>query len=206
MNALFRLIRPKQWIKNFFVFLPLFFGGNLLDGRSLLASVITFVAFCFSMTIGVLWEFFEFSMEYFFHIDMQRDFIYNTIATTHTVINPSGANSAVVVDNVKSVISGTVNGVPQTFQYDGYLDIGIKDTMKDLMVNCLGAVVFSLLGVFYIKGRGHFAEKFMPTLKTQEEIEADASRSREQRKKKTVNSKKDRNNSKAARSLRPERR
>ncbi len=151
---------------------------------------VAFVAFCFSMTIGVLWEFFEFSMEYFFHIDMQRDFIYNTIATTHTVINPSGANSAVVVDNVKSVISGTVNGVPQTFQYDGYLDIGIKDTMKDLMVNCLGAVVFSLLGVFYIKGRGHFAEKFMPTLKTQEEIEADASRSREQRKKKTVNSKK----------------
>lgn len=48
MNALFRLIRPKQWIKNFFVFLPLFFGGNLLDGRSLLASVITFVAFCFA--------------------------------------------------------------------------------------------------------------------------------------------------------------
>ena len=48
MNALFRLIRPKQWIKNFFVFLPLFFGGNLLDGRSLLASIITFVAFCFA--------------------------------------------------------------------------------------------------------------------------------------------------------------
>ena len=133
---------------------------------------VAFVAFCFSMTVGVLWEFFEFSMEYFFRIDMQRDFIYNTIATTNRVINPSGANSAVVVENVRSVITGTVNGVPQTFEYDGYLDIGIKDTMKDLMVNCVGAIVFSILGVFYIKGRGHVAEKFMPTLKTEEELGA----------------------------------
>ena len=131
---------------------------------------VAFVAFCFSMTIGVLWEFFEFSMENFLHIDMQRDFIYNTIATTNKVINPSGANSAVIVENVKSTISGTVGGVPKTFTYDGYLDIGIKDTMKDLMVNCRGALVFSILGVFYIKGRSRFAEKFMPTLKTEEEL------------------------------------
>ncbi len=132
---------------------------------------VAFVAFCFSMTVGVLWEFFEFAMETFFRIDMQRDFIYNTIATTNTAINPSGANSAVIVENVRSTITGTVGGVSQTFSYDGYLDIGIKDTMKDLMVNCIGAVVFSVLGTFYIKGRGHLAEKFMPTLKTAEDID-----------------------------------
>lgn len=131
---------------------------------------VAFVAFCFSMTIGVLWEFFEFAMETTFRIDMQRDFIYNTIATTNTVINPSGANSAVIVENVHSTITGTVSGVPKTFDYDGYLDIGIMDTMKDLMVNCLGAIVFSILGVFYIKGRSRFAEKFMPTLKTEHDI------------------------------------
>ena len=133
-------------------------------------AFVAFTAFCFSMTVGVLWEFFEFAMESFFHIDMQRDFIYNTIATTNTVINPSGANSAVVVENVKSVITGTVNGVPQTFEYDGYLDIGIADTMKDLIVNCIGAVFFSVLGVFYIKGRSRLAEKIMPTLKTDADI------------------------------------
>ena len=48
MSPILRLIRPKQWIKNFFVFLPLFFGGNLLDGHRVLASVITFFAFCFA--------------------------------------------------------------------------------------------------------------------------------------------------------------
>lgn len=126
---------------------------------------VAFVAFCFSMTVGVLWEFFEFGMETVFKIDMQRDFIYSTIATTNKVINPSGANTSVVVENVRSTIEGTVNGSPAAFTYDGYLDIGIKDTMKDLMVNCLGAVVFSILGMFYIRGRGSLAAKFVPQVK-----------------------------------------
>lgn len=132
---------------------------------------VAFVAFCFSMTIGVVWEFFEFSMDYFLHTDMQKDFIYNTIASVNTAVNPSGVNSAVVIDNVHTTISGAVNGEAVQFSYNGYLDIGIKDTMKDLMVNCLGAIVFSILGTFYIKGRSKFAEKFMPTLKTEEDLE-----------------------------------
>lgn len=48
MMKIFKLIRPKQWIKNLFVFLPMFFGGNLLHGETLLAAIITFVAFCFA--------------------------------------------------------------------------------------------------------------------------------------------------------------
>lgn len=126
---------------------------------------VAFVAFCFSMTVGVVWEFFEFSMDYFFRMDMQKDFIYNTISSVHTAVNPSGANSNVIIENVQTTITGTVNNAPVEFSFSGYLDIGIKDTMKDLLVNCLGAIVFSILGIFYIKGRGRFAENFMPTLK-----------------------------------------
>ena len=48
MSPLFRLILPKQWIKNFFVFLPLFFGGSLLDTQRLIAAFLTFLAFCFA--------------------------------------------------------------------------------------------------------------------------------------------------------------
>lgn len=134
---------------------------------------VAFVAFCFSMTVGVLWEFFEFSMDYFFQTDMQKDFIYNTVATVHTAVNPSGANSAVVVENVRSVITGTVNGVPAEFTYDGYLDIGIKDTMKDLFVNFIGAVVFSVLGALYIMGRSKFATRFMPKFKKALDVNVD---------------------------------
>lgn len=126
---------------------------------------VVFVAFCFSMTIGVLWEFFEFSMDYFFQTDMQKDVIYNTISSVHTAVNPSGANSAVIIEDVKSVVTGTVNGTPVEFYYDGYLDIGIMDTMKDLFVNFIGAIVYSVFGILYMKGRSKFAEKFMPKFK-----------------------------------------
>ena len=105
---------------------------------------VAFVAFCFSMTVGVVWEFFEFSMDYFFHTDMQKDFIYNTIASVNTAVNPSGVNSAVIIDDVHTTLSGSVNSETVQFVYNGYLDIGIKDTMKDLMVNCLGAIIFSI--------------------------------------------------------------
>lgn len=48
MKAILKLIRPKQWMKNMFVFLPMFFGGSLLDFHAIVASVLTFVAFCFA--------------------------------------------------------------------------------------------------------------------------------------------------------------
>ena len=60
-----------------------------------------------------------------------------------------------------------------TIEY-GYLDTGLIDTMEDLFVNFVGAVVFSILGLLYIKNRDKykFAENFMQTKKTPEEIEA----------------------------------
>ncbi len=46
--ALMRLIRPKQWIKNGFIFVPLFFGGALFHTDALLAGLITFFAYSFA--------------------------------------------------------------------------------------------------------------------------------------------------------------
>ena len=43
--ALLRLIRPKQWIKNAFVLVPLFFGGELFHTEALLSGLIAFLAF-----------------------------------------------------------------------------------------------------------------------------------------------------------------
>ena len=42
---------------------------------------VAFFAFCFSMTIGVLWEFFEFGADWFFQTDMQKDTIIHSISS-----------------------------------------------------------------------------------------------------------------------------
>lgn len=135
---------------------------------------VAFVAFCFSMTIGVLWEFFEYTADQFFLTDMQKDWLVNDVSSV--LLNPSGLNDPILIKDItKTVITGTINGVQQDWVIDNaYLDVGIIDTMKDLIVNCIGAVIFSMFGLIYIKNRGKsvIAASFIPQLKTEEEIEA----------------------------------
>ena len=122
------------------------------------------VAFCFSMTIGVLWEFFEFGMDYFFHTDMQKDTVINSIYTV--ALDPTRTNKVVAVKGIQDVV---ING--ENLGLGGYLDIGIIDTMKDLFVNFIGAVVFSVTGFFYARSKGEkrtAAQSFVPSKKTEE--------------------------------------
>ena len=121
------------------------------------------VAFCFSMTIGVIWEFFEFGMDQIFHLDMQKDTIVNTIYSV--MLDPAGGNRVVGVTGIRDV---AVNG--ESLGLGGYLDIGLLDTMEDLLVNFIGATVFSIIGYFYVKnrGKGKFARRFIPRLKTKD--------------------------------------
>lgn len=123
---------------------------------------VAFVAFCFSMTVGVLWEFFEFSMDWFFQTDMQKDWIVPVISSVK--LNPDGANVPIKV----AVESMVING--KEWNLGGYLDIGIVDTMKDLMVNFVGAVVFSIIGMFYLKHRKEdgLAASLIPQVKSEE--------------------------------------
>lgn len=126
------------------------------------------VAFCFSMTIGVLWEFFECTMDQFFLLDMQKDTVVNVISSVN--LDPTGGNTPVAIKGITDVI--VVCGDEQIpLGLGGYLDIGILDTMKDLWVNFIGAVVFSILGYFYVKsrGKGWFARNFIPQVLPEEE-------------------------------------
>ena len=120
------------------------------------------VAFCFSMTIGVLWEFFECTMDQLFLLDMQKDTIVHSIGSV--MLDPSGGNTPVAIEDITDVIVVTADGAQHALGLGGYLDIGILDTMKDLFVNFIGAVVFSFIGYFYVKnrGKGSFARRFIP--------------------------------------------
>ena len=120
------------------------------------------VAFCFSMTIGVLWEFFECGMDQLFQLDMQKDTIVQTISSV--MLDPNHGNTPTGLSDIADVIVVTADGQQHALGLGGYLDIGILDTMKDLFVNFIGAIVFSLIGFFYVKSRGNgkFARRFIP--------------------------------------------
>ena len=125
---------------------------------------VALAAFCFSMTVGVLWEFFEFGMDRLFMMDMQKDTVIRSI--TSVALDPTKSNTPVPVDGITSVV---VNG--RELGVGGYLDIGLIDTMKDLIVNFIGAVVFSIFGFIYIKYRGRksrVVENFMVTVRKEE--------------------------------------
>ena len=117
------------------------------------------VAFCFSMTIGVMWEFFEFGMDWVFGLDMQKDTVLDGIASV--LLDPEGLQRPFSIDGIQTVV---VNG--QDLGLGGYLDIGLVDTMEDLLVNFVGALSFSVIGYRYLKskGAGTFARRFVPVL------------------------------------------
>lgn len=117
---------------------------------------VAMVSFCFSMTIGVVWEFFEFGMDMLFQYDMQKDTIINSISTV--MLDPAGGNKPFIIDGIKSVAINDNN-----LGLQGYLDIGLIDTMKDLFVNFIGALVYSIIGFFYIRkrGKGSFVKHFI---------------------------------------------
>lgn len=121
------------------------------------------VAFCFSMTIGVIWEFFEFGMDQIAGFDMQKDTVIHTIRSVN--LDPAGRNIPYVINGItETVVNGKELGL------GGYLDIGLIDTMQDLIVNFIGAAVFSVIGFFYVKNRGKskVAGRFIPRRKEEE--------------------------------------
>ena len=124
---------------------------------------VALVSFCFSMTVGVVWEFFEYTADNILNTDMQKD----TIVTKISSVN---------LENKNSFITRTIKDIDKTTIYynnknitipDGYLDIGLIDTMEDLIVNFIGAIFFSTLGYFYIKKRDKYTgiEHFIPRKK-----------------------------------------
>ena len=129
---------------------------------SLSPLYLAIVAFCFSMTVGVLWEFFECFMDLNFGLDMQKDTVIPAISSV--MLDPAGGNHPVTVAGIQDVILVLSDGTHQSLGLGGYLDIGLLDTMEDLFVNFIGASVFSLVGYFYVKrrGQGKFARRFIP--------------------------------------------
>lgn len=121
------------------------------DGINLSPLFLAIVTFCFSMTIGIMWEFIEYSADHWMNMDMQKDRIIQelnsvSIGEDNNTVHHIGNIEQTIVESrdesgndIKTIIDG------------GYLDIGINDTIKDLFVNLIGAATFSIFGYLYTK-------------------------------------------------------
>lgn len=125
------------------------------DGRLLPAAT----AFCFSMTIGVLWEFLEWGVDLAFGLDMQKDTVLHALSSV--CLNVDGGNSARAISGISDTVVLCSDGTLRSLGLGGYLDVGLRDTMGDLLVNLLGAAAFSGCVVW----RRSLAEQFVPQIK-----------------------------------------
>jgi len=142
-------------------FLSAAIGFSLIDilnkherfSISLSPLFVALVAFCFSMTIGIMWEFLEFGVDSLVGSDMQKDTLITSFQSV--LLNEEGKNIPVKIDIENITVNGKV--------WKGYIDLGLIDTMMDLIVNFIGAVIFSTFGYLYIKtrGKGNFIKRFI---------------------------------------------
>ena len=126
---------------------------------------VALVAFSFSMTVGVMWEFGEFAVDRYLVKDMQKDRIVNRISSVK--INENNENEPIIIEDINKIEIYSNNNKDIYTIEGGYLELGLIDTMKDLFVNFIGAIIYSILGYLYIKNRDEymFAERFIPRLK-----------------------------------------
>ena len=103
---------------------------------------------------------------------MQKDRIVSEISSV--MLNKDNENIPIKVKDIERTEIYSKDGTATTIE-NGYLDIGLIDTMKDLFVNFIGAIVFSIIGFLHVQNREKykFAEDFIPTKdeKTKEKIE-----------------------------------
>ena len=88
----------------------------------------------FAALSGILWEFFEFTMDAFFPLDMQKDVWLQSVSSV--LLNPSGANTAVTLVPETVTVDGS--------SWPGLLDPGLRDTVGDLFQNFLGSLAAAL--------------------------------------------------------------
>lgn len=109
---------------------------KLNQGRdtSLLLQVL--FGICFSIAISAVWELVEFGVDRIFGADMQNDTVVYAI---HSYLLSDTPGTLVTIPQIQGV---SVDGVP--LEIGGYLDIGLIDTMQDVLVETLGAAAFGL--------------------------------------------------------------
>lgn len=100
-------------------------------------------ALCFTMAISLAWEFYEFGVDQIFHTDMQHDTV------IHDIYSYELSDEMGVIGSLENIEKVEING--ENLALGGYLDIGLIDTMKDMLFESLGGLITVIL---YLLGKG----------------------------------------------------
>ena len=128
--------------------------------RALPKAAAVLLSVSFSMLIAVFWEFVEFAVDLWFHTDMQKDcWIYSIYSV---FLQPEGLNQAQQVDISNVIVNGE--------SWPAYLDIGLRDTMFDLLWTFIGAIPGAALVLtdFRRTGRSRILGSLLPRPKLNE--------------------------------------
>lgn len=98
--------------------------------------------FCFSISIAVLWEFVEYSSDMLLNSDMQKDNFVDNINTTLF----SSVNNTISINNIYRTDIYTNDGI---LSLNGYLDLGLSDTIEDLLISIYGSFITSFIIILF---------------------------------------------------------
>lgn len=119
-----------------FVFFGIFLF-ELLGGDTKKWALCCVFALCFSLALSVLWELYEFGSDTLFGTDTQDDTVIHSI-TSHLLNAEMGEVGTIAgIENV--IVNGTAMNL------GGYLDIGLMDTMMDLLLEAIGAMITTVI-------------------------------------------------------------
>ena len=99
-------------------------------------------ALCFSIALSVVWEFLEYGMDHFFAMDMQNDTV------VHSIHSYLLGDELGVLGSLEQIQEISIHG--QDLGLGGYLDIGLIDTMNDMLVESLGALIYAV--IYFLTG------------------------------------------------------
>ena len=105
------------------------------------------VGVLFSLSVAVVWEMIEYFGTTFAGIDMQEDTIVKSFRSFYLA---NSHNDIVVIENIKHTI--IVYGENEKMLIDGYLDLGLYDTLNDLLICISGAIIYMFIMFFDKKG------------------------------------------------------
>lgn len=119
-------------------------------------------AFTFGLAAAAVWELYEFIGDTLWGTDMQASTVIHVLHSKHL------GDSPYLVDTIDDIFDVIING--SELGLGGYLDIGLIDTMEDMLSNTAGIVLYCVLALAASRKReGRLARLLLPRYTWEEE-------------------------------------